>query len=153
MRLRAWSLAALAALALVLTSSIGGALAARPPIIEIAIDLDANTETFTTHSPLLCPDGMAYTDFHFGAGNFWAAGSFHLTKLLVCADGSGTFTIAVNAGANFVVGNGTTGGWSVVPGSGTDAYEGLNGGGSVVGVNQSGGDVDLIDYYSGRVGF
>jgi len=145
--------AALAAGLLLLTGTVGGAMAGRSSIIQIAIDFDTGVETFTTDSPVLCPSGDAYTDFHFGAGNFWAAGSFHLNKQLVCDDGSGSFVITVDAGTNFVVGDGTTGGWSVVPGSGEGDYVGLQGGGNVVGVNQSGGDVDLIDYYSGRVGF
>ena len=52
---------------------------------------------------------------------------------------------------NFVVGNATTGGWSVVPGSGTEDYVGLKGGGHVVGVNQDDPVVDLIDSYSGSL--
>ena len=119
---------------LLLVATAGSTVAARPAIITIAIDLDTNTETFTTDSALLCPSGDAYTDFHFGAGNFVQAGTFHLTKLLVCEDG-GSFVIRVNAGANFVVGDGTNGGWSVVPGSGTGDYEGLHGGGNIVGIN------------------
>jgi hypothetical protein len=144
--------AGFAAVVLLLASTVSGAMAApRPALIVIEIDLDTSTETFTTDSPLLCPTGDAFTDFHKAAGGFKAAGSFHLNKLLVCDDGSGTFVIRVDAGANFVVGNGTTGGWSVVPGSGTRDYVGLKGGGNVVGINQSGGDVELIDYYSGQV--
>ena len=123
--------------------------------MTIAIDLDTepSTETFTTASPLLCPSGDAYTDFHRGAGNFNQAGSFHLNKLLVCGDGSGSWLIRVDAGANFVHGNGTTGGWSVVPGSGTGDYEGLQGGGNVVGINSDTQPIDLTDRYYGSVGF
>jgi Protein of unknown function (DUF3224) len=142
---------AIAASLLALASTAGGAMAARPALIVIEIDLDTNTETFTTNTPLLCPEGDAFTDFHFGAGNFWAAGTFHLNKLLVCDDGSGSFVIRVDAASNFVVGNGTTGGWSVVPGSGTDDYAGLRGGGHVVGVDQDDPIVDLVDFYSGSL--
>jgi hypothetical protein len=145
-----WISAIAAACLLLLASTAGGALAARPALIVIDIDLDTNSETFTTSSPLLCPAGDAITDFHFGAGNFWAAGTFHLDKLLICDDDSGSFVISVDAASNFVVGDGTTGGWSVVPGSGTGDYVGLKGGGHVVGVNQP-GPVDLIDYYSGSL--
>lgn len=138
---------------LLVAATAGSAVAARSAIITIDIDLDAGAgaETFTTNSPLLCPSGDAFTDFHRGAGNFWAAGSFHLNKLLVCDDGSGSFVIRVDAGANFVVGNGTTGGWSVVPGSGTGDYEGLKGGGSIVGINSDTPPIDLTDYYYGSV--
>jgi hypothetical protein len=136
---------------LLLVATAGSAVAARPAIITIAIDLDTSTETFTTDSALLCPSGDAYTDFHFGAGNFQQAGSFHLTKLLVCDDDSGSFVIRVDAGTNFVVGNGTNGGWSVVPGSGTGDYEGLYGGGNIVGVDSDTPPTDLTDYYYGSV--
>ena len=137
---------------LLLASTVSGAMAAPlPAIIVIEIDLDTSTETFTTDSPLLCPSGDAFTDFHKGAGNFGAAGSFHLNKELVCDDGSETFVIRVDAGTNFVVGDGTTGGWSVVPGGGTGDYVGLKGGGNVFGVDQTGGEVDLVDYYSGSI--
>lgn len=139
---------------LVLVATAGGVAAARPAIITIEIDLDSqpSTETFTTTSPLLCPSGDAYTDFHHGAGNFVVAGSFHLNKLLVCADGSGSWVITVDAGTNFVHGSGTTGGWSVVPGSGSGDYEGLHGGGNIVGTNSDTQPVDLTDRYYGSVG-
>jgi hypothetical protein len=150
---RPWYIAIIPAVLLVLGSSVSVALAARPAIIVIDIDLDTepSTETFTTDSPLLCPEGDAFTDFHKAAGNFGAAGSFHLNKLLVCEDGSGTFVITVDAGTNFVTGGGTNGGWSVVPASGTGDYIGLKGGGNVVGINRIEGPVDLTDYYSGHV--
>jgi hypothetical protein len=141
----------LAASLLVLAATAGGATAARPALIVIEIDLDTMTETFTSNTPLLCPEGDAITDFHFPAGSFGAAGTFHLAKLLVCADGSGSFVIGVDAASNFVVGDGTTGGWRVVPGSGTDDYVGLSGGGHVVGVNQDDPVIDLVDYYSGSL--
>ncbi len=96
-------------------------------------------------------DGSRDHGLHFGAGNFNKAGSFHLAKLITCDDGSGSFVIGVNAGSNFVVGNGTTGGWSVVPGSGTGDYVGLNGGGSVVGIDSDVPPIDLVDHYYGSL--
>jgi hypothetical protein len=140
---------------LMAVATAGGVAAARPAIITIAIDLDTqpSTETFTTESPLLCPSGDAFTDFHKGAGNFNQAGTFHLNKLLVCAGGSGSWVIRVDAGANFVQGNGTTGGWSVVPGSGSGDYQGLRGGGNVVGTDSDTQPIDLTDQYYGSVGF
>jgi hypothetical protein len=142
---------ALGSALLLLGLTAGGAFGRPSALITIDIDLDANVETFTTDTPLLCPSGDAFTDFEFGAGNFGAAGTFHLTKLLVCDDGSGSFVIRVDASANFVVGDGTTGGWSVVPGSGTGDYAGLKGGGSVVGINSDTPPVDLTDYYFGSL--
>lgn len=142
---------ALAMSLLLLAGTVGGAMAARPEVITIEIDLDANVETFTTNSGVLCPSGVAYTDFHFGAGNFRTAGTFHLDKLMVCDDLSGSFTIRVDAASNFLVGQGTKGGWSVVPGSGSGAYVGLYGGGNVVGINSSVPPIDLTDHYFGHV--
>ncbi len=113
---------------------------------------DTGVQTFTTDSPLLCPSGDAFTDFRFGAGNFNQAGTYHLYKLLVCDDESGSFVIKVSAGENFLDGGGTTGGWSVVPGSGTGDYAGLSGGGNVVGVRTGTQPVDLIDHYYGSLG-
>lgn len=138
-----------ASLFLVVASS--GAVMARSELFTIAIDLDAGTERFASDSPLLCPAGDAFTDFHHGNGNFDQAGSFHLAKLIVCDDDSGSFVIGVNAGTNFVVGDGTTGGWRIQPGSGTGAYVGLSGGGSVVGINSHTPPVDLNDHYFGSV--
>lgn len=142
---------ALAAGLLLFVATAGGAVAAGPAVIVIEIDFDANVETFTTDSALLCPTGDAYTDFHRGAGNFQTAGTFHLDKLLVCEDGSGSFVIRVDAASNFVQGQGTTGGWSVVPRSGTGDFEGLRGGGHIVGINSDTPPVDLTDYYYGSV--
>jgi hypothetical protein len=139
------------AVLLLIGLTAGSALGRDAALITIAIDLDTGVETFTTDSPLLCPSGDATTDFERGAGNFGAAGSFHLTKLLTCDDGSGSFVIRVDAGTNFVVGEGTMGGWSVVRGSGTGAYEDLRGGGSIVGVNSDTAPIDLIDSYFGSL--
>jgi hypothetical protein len=136
---------------LLLLAGSAGATAARTQLFTIAIDLDTNTETVTSSSGALCPTGAAVSDFHFGAGNFNQAGTFHLAKLITCDDGSGSFVIAVNAGSNFVVGNGTTGGWGVVPGSGTGDYAGLSGGGSVVGIDSSVPPIDLVDHYYGSL--
>ncbi|HEU5202925.1 MAG TPA: hypothetical protein VFU17_01375 [Candidatus Limnocylindrales bacterium] len=150
---RNWIGSAIAASLLVLATTAGGAQGARPALIEIEIDFDTDppSEHFTTNTPLLCPEGDVISEFHRGAGNFAAAGTFHLNKLLVCEDDSGSFVITVDAASNFVVGDGTTGGWSVVPGSGTGDYVSLRGGGHVVGVNQPGPEIELIDYYSGHL--
>jgi len=144
---------------LLLVAISAGAAAAGTPreLITISIDFPndptaAATERFVTSSPLLCPSGDAFTDFMHGSGNDHSrAASFHLTKLLVCDDGSGSFRIRVDAASNFVVGDGTVGGWSVVPGSGIGAYTGLVGGGNVVGNNIHEGDIDLVDHYFGSL--
>lgn len=136
---------------LLLTASAGAVGAARNEVFQIAIDFDnpgGTAEWVSSSSPLLCDEGLAYTDFHFGTGTPASrAGTFHLAKEIVCNDG--TFWISVDAAANFVARNGTVGGWTVIKGSGTGAYEGLAGGGSIVGVNPDSGPIDLIDHYYG----
>ena len=103
------------------------------------------TETFTATGGVVCPSGTATTDFHkFGGGP--VAGSFHLTKTLVCTDGSGSFTIVVNAATVFGSPD-DQGGWAVL--SGTGAYATLHGGGNVVGTYVADG---IIDVYTGSLG-
>jgi hypothetical protein len=134
---------------LLLLAASAGATVARTELFTIEIDLDTNTETVKSDSALLCAEGDAITDFDRAAGNFNQAGTFHLTKLIVC-DG-GTFVIRVDAASNFVTGGGTTGGWNVVPGSGTGDFVGLTGGGTVVGVNSDAAPIDLFDHYYGSL--
>lgn len=134
--------AASAATLLLVVAAVGTAAAATQT--TITINSTDSGETFTTTGGALCPSGVATTDFHhFGGGN--VAGSFHLTKTLVCADDSGSFTIKVNAATVF--GSPTDqGGWSVVGGDG--AYTHLRGGGWLVGTYNPGG---IIDVYTGNV--
>jgi len=145
---------ALGASLLLLAISAGSAAAA-PELFTIEIDLDSDpaVETFESDSPLLCDSGTATTFFDHAGGreDVSRAATFHLVKLIECDDGSGSFVITVNAAANFVVGVGTVGGWSVVPGSGTGDYTGLVGGGRVVGINTTEGDIDLVDHYYGSL--
>ena len=134
---------------LLLAASVG-VTAARSELFTIQIDMDTNTETVYSNSPL-CLVGDAITDFHRAAGNFNQAGTFHLDKLIVC-DG-GTVVIRVDAASNFVTGGGTRGGWNVVPGSGTGVFAGITGGGTVVGINGDGAPIDLVDHYYGSLTF
>ena len=100
------------------------------------------TETFTATGGVVCSSGTATTDFHKFAGD-GTAGSFHLTKTLVCSDGS--FTIVVNAATVF--GSPTDqGGWAVLDGTG--AYATLKGGGNLVGTYVPDG---IIDVYTGSL--
>jgi hypothetical protein len=143
MSVRRLGLAAVAAgTALMIAGGVGAAAATRT-----SITIDANNvtgETFTTTGGALCPAGTATTDFdHFGGGN--VAGSFHLTKTLICTDGSGSFVISVNAATVFGAPQ-DQGGWSVVGGTGD--YADLSGGGSLVGTYVPTG---IIDVYTGVV--
>jgi hypothetical protein len=123
-----------------LLAGAGGAVAATK--VTITLTSVSSGETFTTTGGVLCATGTATTDFdHFGGGN--VAGSFHLTKTLVCDDG--TLTIKVDAATVF--GSPTDqGGWSVI--GGTEGYASLHGGGNIVGTYVPDG---IIDLYTGVV--
>jgi len=135
---------ALAGSVLLMVISAVSAVAATRTTITIDVNDETGIETFWTSGGALCASGLATTDFdHFGGG--WRAGSFHLTKTLDCEDGSGTFTIKVDAAVVF--GSPTDqGGWSVVGGTGD--YVGLHGGGNLVGTYVETG---IIDVYTGVV--
>ena len=137
-----FGIVSVAGVALLLAVAPLGVLAAT--MTTITLDSNPQQETFTTTGGVLCPSGTATTDFHHFAGG-GQAGSFHLTKTLVCDDGSGTFTIAVNAATR----SGSPidqGGWAVL--SGTGDYATLSGGGKLVGTYYEGG---IIDVYTGAV--
>ncbi|HEY3164974.1 MAG TPA: hypothetical protein VGJ71_11470 [Candidatus Limnocylindrales bacterium] len=134
--------AVMAATAIVFVLAVPGAVSAAGKTV-ITVNSFAN-ETFTATGGVVCPSGTATTDFKgFGGGP--VAGSFHLTKTLVCADASGSFTIEVNAATVF--GSPTDqGGWAVL--SGTGAYGTLRGGGNLVGTYVPDG---IIDVYTGSL--
>jgi hypothetical protein len=132
---------AFVAVGLLLAAGPVGALGATKTTITLN---SFAVETFTTTGGVLCPGGTATTAFHHFAGG-GRAGSFHLTKTLTCTDGSGSFTIAVNAATTD--GSPTDqGGWAVL--SGTGDYGTLSGGGNVVGTYVEAG---IIDLYTGSV--
>jgi hypothetical protein len=134
-----------AAAAFLLLAVVPATVSAAPGgAVSITINAFA-TESFTTTGGILCASGTATSDFHKFAGGP-VAGSFHLTKTLVCGDNpENTFTIRVDAATVF--GSPTDqGGWSVA--GGTGAYAGLSGGGNLVGTYVDDG---IIDLYTGIV--
>jgi hypothetical protein len=139
---------ALGASALLLVTLAGPVGAGQPELFTIEVDLDTNEEVFIGLSPLVCASGEAITDFHHGSGTPTSrANTFHLAKEIVCPDGS--FWIRVDAAGNFVARNGTVGGWTVIKGSGTGAYEGLTGAGQIVGDFVDTPVEDIVDHYYG----
>lgn len=140
--------AALAAGLLIAVGTIGGAAAAGPAVIMIGIDFDTDppTEVFTIPGGVPCASGEATSEYHHFGGNGWMASTFHLTKTLSCT--AGTLTIKVDAGLNYRKG-GTTGGWSIVDGTG--AFAGWSGGGNVVGRDGDGNPYELVDSYYGAI--
>jgi len=140
--LRAVAVGAIAALVVLAApaSSMAGSMTV------ITLDSFESGETFTATGGVVCPDGTATTGFkNFGGSPNSHAGSFHLTKTLECAGGSGSFTIEVDAATVFGS-PGDQGGWGVL--SGTGAYATLSGGGNLVGTYVTDG---IIDTYTGSL--
>jgi hypothetical protein len=136
--------------ALLLVALAGPVGAGQQELFSIEVDLDAGDEAFVGFSPLVCASGEAITDFGHGSGTETSrANTFHLAKEIVCPDGS--FWIRLDASANFVARNGTVGGWTVIKGSGSGAYEGLTGAGQIVGefLGDEDEPIDIIDHYYG----
>jgi hypothetical protein len=140
--LRAVAVGAIAALVVLAApaSSMAGSMTV------ITLDSFESGETFTATGGVVCPDGTATTDFkNFGGSPNSHAGSFHLTKTLVCTDGSGSFTIVVNAATVFGS-PGDQGGWAVLDGTGD--YATLSGGGQIRGTYVPEG---IVDTYTGAL--
>lgn len=136
------ALALVAALAVAAPVQAAGATAVS---IEVT-GVFGGTETFTTTGGVLCPEGTATTEISRVTGSDRsAAGSFHGEKTLVCADGTGTFTITFDAATVFGSPQ-DQGGWHVVGGTGD--YVTLRGGGNLVGTYIPDG---IIDRFTGRV--
>lgn len=130
-----------AILAAVVLSAPVSASAAEPVEIDLHV-VFGGSETFDATG--FCPSGTAES-FGFHQAGRGRATTFHLFKTLTCDDGSGTLTIRVEASLVFGT-PGTTGGWSVVDGTGE--YAGTRGGGMIVGTNFDGG---IDDHYTGRL--
>ena len=85
-----------------------------------------------------CPSGSAVS-----TENSFSGRVFHVAKTFTCKDRSGTLSIELSAAGTE---SGTSGGWSVVGGTGD--YAGASGGGQITGVNSPTG---IIDTYTGTI--
>jgi len=122
------TLTLLAALvALLLSAMPVGAVTTADATIDVHTSFSA-PGTFTADSALLCDSGTT-SDVTIIAGNGRAI-TFHNLKTFTCADGSGTFTLRLQAQVKPCDAN-TRGVWSVADGSGD--YDRLQGTGSLVG--------------------
>lgn len=118
------------------------ASAASPVEITLTVPAFGGTETFVATGDFCSSGTSISSNFRFAGGG--RAGTFHLDKTFACAGGSDSLTIRVNA----ATANGSPqdqGGWKVI--SGTGAYEGIQGGGNLVGDYTDEGGV--IDHYVG----
>jgi len=117
-----------ALIALLLSAIPVGAVTVAEATIDVHSSFSQPGGTFTADSDLLCADGTT-TDSTLVAGNGRAI-TFHNLKTFECADGSGTFTIRIQAKVKPCSPT-DSGVWNVAGGTGD--YEGLQGTGSLVG--------------------
>jgi hypothetical protein len=139
------------------TIGILGALLATPaasaaPATESVITIDVlfdGPETFTATGGVVCESGTATTEgfANFGGRKNRGVFTFHIVKTLTCDDDSGTFKLLVNA-ATSPNSPGTVGGFAA--GQGTGDYEGLHGGGHLVGTALPDGS-GVTDVYTGTL--
>ncbi len=126
------------------------AFAAPPPVTTITIDVTfGGPETFTATGGVVCAAGTSESGPTIIAGGGRRGGgvlTFHVVKTLTCPDG-GTFKLLVNATSS-PTSPGTVGGFAA--GQGTGAYEGLHGGGQLVGTRRPDGS-GITDVYTGRL--
>jgi hypothetical protein len=123
------TLTLLAAMSALLMSAMPvSALTTADATIDVRSHFSESAGTFTADSALLCESGTT-SDVTTIAGNGRTI-TFHNLKTFTCADGSGTFTLRLQAQVKPCDAN-TWGVWSVAGGTGD--YEGLQGTGTLVG--------------------
>ena len=128
-----------------------GAAASTPVAVTIDIheDFAEATGTFTAQSAVLCVSGTTSTLTRVtGSG---ATLNFHSLKTFTCADGSGTFTLRIQARVMPCAAS-DWGSWSVAGGTGD--YEDLHGTGTVVGTyfpNDACDAEGIDDHLTGRL--
>jgi len=118
-------------------------------IIDVHQDFTQPTGTFTAESELLCESGTT-SDLVRVTGNEVNL-NFHVLKTFTCADGSGTFTLRLQAHVMPCAAN-DWGSWSVAGGTGD--YENLRGAGTVIGTYSPTNACDaeaIDDHFEGRL--
>jgi hypothetical protein len=115
-----------------LIGALPGAAAAAGATVDATIDVHSvfsnPTGTFTADSPVLCAAGTTSDETRVVGSD--RVLNFKNVKTFTCADGSGTFTLRLNAQV-MPCSSTDRGVWSVI--GGTGAYEGLRGAGTIVG--------------------
>ena len=127
------------------------AAAAAPVSIDVVSPFDGLT-TFTASGGSLCASGTATVVEFRGTGSDHAAAfTFHLVRTFTCADGSGTFSLRIQAAVQPCDPT-DAGAWVVV--GGTGRYAGLRGAGTLVGdyyPTDACDAVGVVDHLSGMM--
>ena len=125
---------ALLVVAAVIATGLGSASAIAAPqqtaTFAVVGEFEAPGE-FTSDGSVACASGSTSDEF-FPSGIQSGRGIvLHDRKTISCDDGSGTFTLLIQGRTGFNVGDGTSGQWVVL--SGTGDYVNLNGRGTFTG--------------------
>ena len=116
----------------------------RPASFTVVEQFEQESGVFTSDGSIVCASGTTSNET-FGSGFQSDRGViFHVRKTITCDDGSGSFTLQLQARAGFNVGDMTSGPWVVLRGTGD--YATLRGQGTVTGTFTPGG---VIDAYTG----
>ena len=127
------------------------ASAADPTTITVDVPFDGSSGTFTADGGGLCSTG-SYQDSETLVRGSDRALTFHLDRTFVCSDGSGTFTVRINAHWHPCDPQ-NAGTWVVLRGTGEHAA--LSGAGRLVGTYQGTDPCEpdgIVDVLTGRVG-
>ena len=133
---------------LIVAAAVAAAVAALPAFagppqnvtFTVQEQFDPPGGVFTSDGSIVCATGTT-SNLTFGSGFQSDRGViFHNRKTITCDDGSGTFTLQLQARLGFNVGDQTFGPWVVL--SGTGDYIGLRGRGTVTGTQSAGGVSD-----------
>ncbi len=142
-------IASVAAAVVAAATGIVPAIAAPPQTATFTVveQFDPPSGEFTSDGSILCASGTTSNEFSASGFQSNVGIVFHDRKTISCDDGSGTFTLLLQARTGFNVGDdGTFGRWVVL--SGTGDYVGLHGQGTLTGTYTPSG---ISENYEGRL--
>src|SRR5215217_2672607 len=132
----------------VLAAALGAfpAVAAPPQTTTFAVAESFETETgvLTSDGSVVCTSGTTTNDASASGFQSDRELIFHVRKTITCHDGSGTFTLLIQASLGFNGGfEATSGTWVVLTGTGD--YTTLRGQGTVIGTEMESGVSDAYE--------
>ena len=134
----------------IMTSTLPAHAGAAAPVSIDADSTFGGSSTFTASGGGLCASGTVSDAGFRGTGSDHAAAlTFHLVKTFTCADGSGSFSLRVQASVQPCDPT-DAGAWAVA--GGTGRYAGLRGAGTLVGdyyPTNACDAVGVVDHLSG----
>ncbi len=140
---------AVAIIAVALGVGVVGAAPPQTATFMVVEQFDPPSGAFTSDGSILCASGTTSNEFSASGFQSNVGIVFHDRKTITCDDGSGTFTLLLQARTGFNVSDdGTSGRWVVL--SGTGDYADLHGQGRLTGTYTPGG---ISETYEGRLAY